>query len=320
MRASATALGTRRPGIPALPDLYGRGPFTVSLTDEVRVPAGLAPGHYVLSWRWDAEQTKQVWSHCSDVVVQAAAAGQGAVAVAVARPPPSSRPRPPTKDTCVGASIGLDTRDCAAWMDFYDALDGPNWPAAWSDGCAGLREDPCGCDGTWQKWIVCSTFRDFARITEVYLLGAYLSGAIPDTFTQMTALRSLSLVDTRITGVLPSNMGDMAGLEMIWLDHNSQLGGRVPTSLGKLRITVLELHRSNFTGVLPPLRCAPARPACMHPLVLCCPCSLLGTLPPNLCVCVRVCARAVCARRRLGPRRLAAAGVAPARARPPTAA
>ena len=29
------------------------------IVDSVRVPAGLAPGQYVLGWRWDCEQTSQ---------------------------------------------------------------------------------------------------------------------------------------------------------------------------------------------------------------------------------------------------------------------
>merc|ERR1719253_379794 len=64
-------LGTIEP-IPGLPHVYGRGPFKYSIRETLVVPPDLAPGHYVLSWRWDAEQTKQVWSQCSDVYVNAA--------------------------------------------------------------------------------------------------------------------------------------------------------------------------------------------------------------------------------------------------------
>ena len=33
-----------------------------------QVPADLADGDYVLSWRWDAEQGAQVWATCADIV------------------------------------------------------------------------------------------------------------------------------------------------------------------------------------------------------------------------------------------------------------
>ena len=43
----------------ALPWAIGRGPFNFTIMDQVIVPEDLPSGHYVLSWRWDAEQTKQ---------------------------------------------------------------------------------------------------------------------------------------------------------------------------------------------------------------------------------------------------------------------
>ena len=50
-------------GGPLLPNL--------EIVDRVVVPAGLAPGRYVLQWRWDCEESDQVWSSCSDVAVTA---------------------------------------------------------------------------------------------------------------------------------------------------------------------------------------------------------------------------------------------------------
>ena len=34
-------------------------------------PAELPPGDYVLGFRWDAEETAQVWASCSDVAITA---------------------------------------------------------------------------------------------------------------------------------------------------------------------------------------------------------------------------------------------------------
>ena len=44
------------PPIPGLPELHGRGPFGYSVVDSVEVPRDLAPGRYVLSWRWDVSR------------------------------------------------------------------------------------------------------------------------------------------------------------------------------------------------------------------------------------------------------------------------
>ena len=35
--------------------------------DEVQVPEDLAPGQYVLSFRWDCQQSPQVWNSCANI-------------------------------------------------------------------------------------------------------------------------------------------------------------------------------------------------------------------------------------------------------------
>ena len=37
-----------------------------SVVDHLRVPA-IAPGDYVLSFRFDCEQTPQIWQQCADI-------------------------------------------------------------------------------------------------------------------------------------------------------------------------------------------------------------------------------------------------------------
>jgi len=41
----------------------------VEIVDKVQIPAGLKPGKYVLGWRWDCEESTQVWGSCSDVTI-----------------------------------------------------------------------------------------------------------------------------------------------------------------------------------------------------------------------------------------------------------
>eukprot|EP00938_MAST-03A_sp_MAST-3A-sp1_P001279 g1279.t1 len=53
-------------------DGYGQGQegrFMFSMTDKLQIPSHLEPGDYVLSWRWDCEQTPQVWNSCADVIL-----------------------------------------------------------------------------------------------------------------------------------------------------------------------------------------------------------------------------------------------------------
>ena len=51
-------------GGPLLPNL--------EVVDRVQIPADLKPGRYVLQWRWDCEESDQIWASCSDVTVVAA--------------------------------------------------------------------------------------------------------------------------------------------------------------------------------------------------------------------------------------------------------
>jgi hypothetical protein len=42
-----------------------------SIVDIVMVPVGTPPGEYVLGWRWDVEETAQVWTSCADITIVA---------------------------------------------------------------------------------------------------------------------------------------------------------------------------------------------------------------------------------------------------------
>merc|ERR1712232_929729 len=46
---------------------YGRQGFPYNIVDKVEVPATLPKGDYLLSWRWDCEQTNTIWQSCADV-------------------------------------------------------------------------------------------------------------------------------------------------------------------------------------------------------------------------------------------------------------
>ena len=45
------------------------GGWNFSIVETVDVPADLPTGDYVLSWRWDAEATPQVWLNCADITI-----------------------------------------------------------------------------------------------------------------------------------------------------------------------------------------------------------------------------------------------------------
>merc|ERR1712232_150769 len=61
---------TKNASAKCTPQEYYDSVFDFGIVDRVRVPSDLPPGDYVLSFRWDCEQTKQIWSSCSDVTIK----------------------------------------------------------------------------------------------------------------------------------------------------------------------------------------------------------------------------------------------------------
>ena len=44
--------------------------FKFSVVDKLKVPRNLPDGEYVLSWRWDNDQTPQIWNTCSSIRIK----------------------------------------------------------------------------------------------------------------------------------------------------------------------------------------------------------------------------------------------------------
>jgi hypothetical protein len=58
------------PGISGYTGTYqpvGHPGLPFSIVDKVAVPENLEAGDYLLSWRWDCEQSHQIWQNCADV-------------------------------------------------------------------------------------------------------------------------------------------------------------------------------------------------------------------------------------------------------------
>ena len=55
---------------------WGNFPSHVQIIDFLEVPRDLPSGEYVVGWRWDGEQSAQIWSACSDVSIADADVGR----------------------------------------------------------------------------------------------------------------------------------------------------------------------------------------------------------------------------------------------------
>lgn len=238
---------------PPIPGLFGPGPFPESsIMDYVHVPSDLPPGRYTLSFRWDAEATKQVWSGCSDIAIISqgyhlydSEQRDGGEIVKDA----GETPHGPNHhvNVCTGSSMGLDVNQCDAWVDFYDSLGGPGW-----DDCAENRLDPCGCSQKhWGRTVFCSQSQNYQQITEIYLLNNSLTGTLPPSISEFSSLHAMDLNHNNIRGSIPETIGSLSNLEALWLHHNGELSGVLPASMQNLSFYALELHNCNISGVLP---------------------------------------------------------------------
>ncbi len=68
------ACGSSIPGTKCTPKQFLKENFDFGIVDKVEVP-DVPPGDYQIGFRWESEQTNQVWTSCGDVTIKAS--GQG---------------------------------------------------------------------------------------------------------------------------------------------------------------------------------------------------------------------------------------------------
>ena len=74
------------------------------LVDRLQVPKDLEEGDYVLGFRWDCEQSPQVWQQCASIRI-----------VAAESPPPAPQLAPLCGDAAHGCCLREGGGGCAEW-------------------------------------------------------------------------------------------------------------------------------------------------------------------------------------------------------------
>lgn len=78
--------------------LIGHGPFPWNIIDEYAIPADLPSGDWALSWRWDCEESPQIWTNCADITI---VNGSPPSPSPTPAPAPAPQPAPtPSPDGC----------------------------------------------------------------------------------------------------------------------------------------------------------------------------------------------------------------------------
>ena len=142
-------------------------------------------------------------------------------------------------------------RDCDTLLKIKSTLaqKEPNAP-----GDPATRPDPLGTWGhdtalsDWGTVIVSGTPK---RVTELRLRSLGLKGIIPPQIGDLTGLEVLDLGDNQLTGSIPTQIGKLTALTKLFLRSN-QLDGSIPTQIGELeKLRAFTLWGNRVTGVIP---------------------------------------------------------------------
>jgi hypothetical protein len=130
--------------------------------------------------------------------------------------------------------------DCNALVDLYASTSG----AGWTDNTNWLvTTTPCT---TWYG-VDCSG----GRVSDLELSLNNLTGSLPASIGDLTGLEVLWLDNNSLTGSLPADVGDLVLMD--WFDvSNNQLSGSLPAGIGNwAAANLIFLDHNQFSGSIP---------------------------------------------------------------------
>ncbi|XP_062201766.1 receptor kinase-like protein Xa21 [Phragmites australis] len=101
-------------------------------------------------------------------------------------------------------------------------------------------------------WTFLSSLTNCTQLSHLTLDGNSLQGDLPRSVANLSRnLEYLVLGSNHITGTIPSVIGDLVELSILYLDNN-MLTGPIPASIGKIRnLFALNLSKNRFYGKVP---------------------------------------------------------------------
>eukprot|EP00937_MAST-01D_sp_MAST-1D-sp2_P001639 g1639.t1 len=157
-------------------------------------------------------------------------------------------------DSNCTTSSQLSAAECNAWVDFFDDTNGMEWNLDVPPGqsISKFRPDPCALSfhdrwGMLAGGVECSG----SHVTQLVLTELDMTGTIPGTIGQLSALTNLDLHYNELGGTIPASVWQLSALTSLVLSTNN-LYGTIPDSIGQLiALTYLDLSNIYLDGTIP---------------------------------------------------------------------
>lgn len=133
----------------------------------------------------------------------------------------------------------INKQDSLALVDLYKSTGGSNWTYN---------------DNWLTKPVVLwrGVFVSDDRVTSIYLSGNNLSGSIPASIGDLTALTTLDFENNNLTGEIPSSIGNLINLDWLLDLSINNLTGEIPSTIGNLSVLeMLDLSQNHLSGEIP---------------------------------------------------------------------
>ncbi len=145
--------------------------------------------------------------------------------------------------------VALDANDYAALKALYTGTDGANWidKTGWKDWDFTTNTPPnAEVAAGWKGVTVVGN-----RVKVLDLADNGLKGAIPVGVGNLTGLEQLYLNSNKLTGAIPTELGNLTNLKELYLCNND-LSSQIPTQLSNLtNLTTLDLANNGLGGEIP---------------------------------------------------------------------
>merc|ERR1712156_944214 len=108
------------------------------IVDMVKIPESLPLGEYVLSFRWDCEESSQIWTQCADVKITASESPPPSPTPPT-QAPTTPAPAPPTTAPAPGCSIRTSIAKTGPPMENVRSIPASCWTLVLQAAVSALR-------------------------------------------------------------------------------------------------------------------------------------------------------------------------------------